>query len=451
MQRNYFIKDINTYPSFEEKSETKLDKKLDAEGRRELTIGDLHANALKLLHFLILNQIIVMSKADFDSFVEIYNTANNLLDREKLKKLSAIVDMIKVTDESITVRLIGDEVADRGSNDYFVLKLIKKLREKKNLELEILYSNHGQEFLQVILEEQKPTPGLIPEEFASLCNFLFLRRKNFFGQCIVSDEEKATLVASYKPLLKLMSYTLPTLKTPLMIYSHAALKNPIETINDLAKALGVAGLSVEVSYSSSDIAKAIDRINSAFQIRIKDRTFHKIYKLCRENPFARIAWDRVDPVGNQYGFDQYEFNTEIRKNFMITVHGHSMSVQLPDNVNLDNDNILGKGVKFATGNLPFFESVAPFKPVLTNSHVPSIQPAPTVQISSDDNELKASDFLCPMSYASMTSTLSASSIQPSTIQAEVPGVSANVLWIKVGVSALQVDNSQRESRRLNNS
>lgn len=155
-----------------------------------VTLGDLHGNAVKLLHFLMRYGVVIWkaSVADkaaaYQSFVDIYDRAAELLkfrnlminlqgdiqnsstknevyrsEFDRLKVLSApkewmllirrfdvLMSQLAVQDAMTQVRLLGDELADRGSNDYFTLRLLGFLQEA-HVQVSILSSNHGAQFL----------------------------------------------------------------------------------------------------------------------------------------------------------------------------------------------------------------------------------------------------------------------------------------------------------------
>lgn len=158
-------------------------------------IGDLHGNAIKLLYFLIHENILeldadpekypegfrkkISGKPEdlYKELVKIYEkdpdfstnslgellgridsyTANaykvkenyfttviSQLEKEDLDFFKAIISNAKITNKRKII-LIGDEFCDRGHNDYLTLKIIEKLK-KESVPYEILLSNHGAEF-----------------------------------------------------------------------------------------------------------------------------------------------------------------------------------------------------------------------------------------------------------------------------------------------------------------
>lgn len=116
----------------------------------EVTIGDLHGNALKLIFVLIKEGVLDLPKDCYDYFVDIYNA--DPINKDKVNFFQQHIlpyITLKPGAEITKIRLIGDELADRGGNDYFTLKILQKLKQllPRNA-LEIIISNHGTGFLK---------------------------------------------------------------------------------------------------------------------------------------------------------------------------------------------------------------------------------------------------------------------------------------------------------------
>lgn len=112
------------------------------------TLGDLHGNPLKLLFFATLIGAVVISPADYKLFADLYEkglvsqSGDTLVpNTDNVAQFNQLLQRIEVNPNT-KIRLIGDELADRGRNDYFTLKLINRFIEK-GAELEIIYSNHS--------------------------------------------------------------------------------------------------------------------------------------------------------------------------------------------------------------------------------------------------------------------------------------------------------------------
>src|SRR5262245_54716215 len=105
----------------------------------QITLGDLHGNAMKLLYSLVRHGYINAIKDDYNAFCKLYIKAPHTLTLNDINNFNALLDKMAMNPQAqgCLVRLIGDVLADRGSNDYFTLKILEKLC-KNNIEVEIL-------------------------------------------------------------------------------------------------------------------------------------------------------------------------------------------------------------------------------------------------------------------------------------------------------------------------
>ena len=90
----------------------------------QVTFGDLHANAIKFIYNLIRNGICApVSDASYDEQLKLYEYTQPLT-KAGFDAFNQWIDAhLQVIDTTIMVRLIGDVLADRGRNDWFVLKI----------------------------------------------------------------------------------------------------------------------------------------------------------------------------------------------------------------------------------------------------------------------------------------------------------------------------------------
>ena len=284
----------------------------------QITIGDLHGNAMKLMFLLVAHQIATITEEDYLALVKIYKTPEEQLTAQYLEEFNEILGRITFN-PGINITLIGDELADRGSNDYFTLKILQKLK-REGVPVEIIFSNHSMDFIEcyeiyqhfdakkrhldysVMLEldaddkkvskERKTWPGLGEYQARSMQNLQLLVDNNF-----VSMEEIKTIIQDvYKPSLRAISYSLNEDKTEITIFSHAGIGLTI--IKDLAKKLAVEYKDTTVE----DLAQTIEDINKRFLIHLINNTIHTLYDPDKldtagepypdDVPFERIAWNR---------------------------------------------------------------------------------------------------------------------------------------------------------------
>lgn len=323
----------------------------------QITMGDLHGNTIKLLFLLIKHGIVGgLEEHEYNKITSIYSTATDELTRENLNQFNLILAKIKFN-RGATIRLIGDELADRGYNDYFTLKLIEKLHEH-GVNLEILLSNHGIEFIEAYETKTDFHPlRLSKEQHARSME----KMQNLIDKGLINiDEVNEIAKKCYKPKLKAISYTLNEDQTEITLYSHAAIG--LNTIYCIAQRLG---LPYEDSTAIA-LAQTIDAINERFQDFVQNNRVHQLYTEsdmwkgyggCADlslSPFEFLMWNRhYDHIERPVIHNGY------RVNF---VHGHDMGDSTKDNI-YNLDNFLGKGASANQGQYAvLYSHETPLKP-----------------------------------------------------------------------------------------
>jgi hypothetical protein len=325
--------DLDTLP--------KGNEQYPADIKNQLTIGDLHGNALKLIYFLVRQNVLVIKPGDYAEIVDIYK--KNELEKKDLKRFNSILTKIKIQPVG-TVRLIGDEVADRGMNDYFTLKVLNML-QSKGVPIEIIISNHGVEFVEACETKSNFIPPRLGQEHAGS---IFALQKLIDKGLVTRREALQMAHDGYKSFLRALSYTLSEDKTKITIYSHAGIG--LNTIKALAEKLGL-------TYSdetAEELAQTINNINIAFQKHVENKTVNTLYKNeimqagyegvpinQNENPFEFLMWNRC--------YDNIERPEKHIKGYSIDfVHGHD--TREVTNKNIYNlDNMLGKSPRHHQG------------------------------------------------------------------------------------------------------
>lgn len=350
---------LNVYPGY--------DPDHLATPNTQLTIGDLHGNALKLLYFLVRHKVIEMNQSAYDHFVDIYNTPVENLTKNHLDPFNSILQHVKVNPVKM-IRLMGDEFADRGRNDYFTLKIFEKLG-KYNIPMEILLSNHGIEILGMDIKNKKFSAGILPERFrASLTGLEILVDKNLLTDDDLNDLDNI-LKNYYKPNIKALSYTVSESDSfDMMLYTHAPVG--LETIESLA-----AEYKVDYDDSKADaLCHTIDRINDAVSkniienklfdtyLKIAGKMYLGVDEISPAFPLIRLIWNRI--VAQR----QYPLVLPARKNgYSLTgIHGHDsprfnsrgeeiLNVAESYFANMVNlDNVFGKGINSSIGTLHIY-------------------------------------------------------------------------------------------------
>lgn len=365
----------------------------------QLTMGDLHANAIKLLFFLYKHNIIEFNdtkdeKSSYDTLVEIYNklpTDNpeqlkilftysinettgelkilppqkeafefiwkkfkagqiSVLNKQDLDKFSDILTN-KITIKNIPnlIRLMGDETADRGACDLFVLYLLLMMHIKQ-IPYEILLSNHSLEF--ILAYEKLAHPLASKLGFEHMVHFTaasMLALQILLDTKLVTKETLFYLLDTvYKPYLKLLSYSLSEDGTHISIFSHAAIGLGQQNI---IKALA---LKLGVTYDDTTaihLAETIDRINDQFQ---QYASQNKISTLVNIEMNDRISnGENIDPMKYPIEFmiwnrsyDNLERPAVVNEGTphrytMSFNHAHDSKEASRDHIN-NTDNLLGK-------------------------------------------------------------------------------------------------------------
>lgn len=301
-----------------------------------ITIGDLHGNTMKLMYMLFKHGIAQnLSGDDYKRLVEIYRTPTNDLSTELLTEFNAILNKIEFRSGSL-IRLIGDELADRGSNDYFTLKVIEQLKKHK-VPMEITVSNHSIEFIEAYEKQDNFHAPMLSQggHAPSLERLQILVERN-----LVSREEIIDIVKkAYKPTLRAISYSLNLDTNEITIYSHAGIG--LNSIKSLAEKMAVNYNDATVE----NLARTIDEINKQFQEHVKHNTIHTLYSREKmyegyggrtdlsDAPFEFILWNRF-----YHNIDRPDTHHNYHINF---VHGHDSSEPTFNNIyNLDGN--LGK-------------------------------------------------------------------------------------------------------------
>ena len=276
--------------------------------KTSITIGDLHANPIKLLHFLVRNGVCAIDDTSYLKLVELYKKSGANPEEDQSIPISAVFHFREIVntslciiDQSVLVRLIGDELGDRGENDFLTLWILMHLKEN-NVPYETLHSNHGNYFLYHYhrlkaqlhnpLQEIDPIANIEPSQVRSFlgldkcCNDQGVSKENFIA--IVEND--------YKPNLKIISYGLDQKNGSITLYSHAPID--ISIVGLLAEKFNVPFKD----NTSLELASTIDAINRHYSQLIEKEGYaiycntpliHSTSKGATvENVFDFIAWNR---------------------------------------------------------------------------------------------------------------------------------------------------------------
>ncbi|WP_165481088.1 Dot/Icm T4SS effector Wip [Legionella impletisoli] len=319
--------DIHHYPEPEKNDEIS-----------EITVGDLHGNALNLLHYLLSHSLCELSKENYERIVALYNLPESELTSEPIAEFNHLIADLKVLDHQTLVRLLGDELGDRGKNDYFVLKILEILH-KNGLKFEILLSNHGMAFIDAY--ESFSHSGRLDSNLIVDYQRTSLRNlDSLIQQGIVSyDEVYGIINRHYKPKLKLLAYSLNKDGKEITIYSHA--KIDLKVIAALADLFEVVyrddthqELALTIQQINLNFAEAVQEEEVHFITSIRD--FPWVYSKLSSNPVEFILWNRDHQVlSRPSSHPTYSYCLKF-------IHGHDPIEESNEHL-ITLDNMLGKG------------------------------------------------------------------------------------------------------------
>ncbi len=327
----------------------------------EITLGDLHGNAMKLMFSLIYHGFVTnINEDDYAELVRIYRTSATDLTEKDLTDFQKIVDTAKYHSGAL-LRLIGDTMCDRGQHDYCTLKILKKLREN-GVTVEILFSNHDAEFIRAYETQKNVAPVFFSELFSdSIENASSMESlQMMIDRGLVKIEDIYQLIdEAYKPFLKAYSYKLNEDKSAITIFTHAI--SGLTTLENAAK-----HKFIQVAYADHtalELAHTMDKVNKKFREHVEQNTVCTLYNPLdmkrgyyqernRANlssepsaAFAALAWQR-NKVAHQFKNPSQYCDYKL-----YFVHGHDPQeeeragkAKNPDGhiFNIDNDNLLGK-------------------------------------------------------------------------------------------------------------
>jgi hypothetical protein len=325
----------------------------------QLTLGDLHGNALKLLHLLIRYNILDISREHYRAISNVYYIEPEDITRYELDAFNSAISTATVNPDAGMVRLIGDILADRGQNDYFTLIILKTIMEK-GIQVEILLSNHDYEFIKNYENGQLFNQSeILKEQSISMSNLQMFIERGFVERETVDNIVKTF----YIPCLKAVSYGLNDDESCIGIYSHAPIG--LLTISEMATKLSKFGITYD-DKTPAALAFTIDQINlfvaknKITTLFIDEESFILIdgKKPIRPkiNPFQVAISSRNHAIGRPPLHPQHGYGVGY-------VHGHDG--QGPDEMHivlLDKLNKLGKSIRENKGYYSIFISKNKIRP-----------------------------------------------------------------------------------------
>ncbi|MCX7121032.1 MAG: hypothetical protein NTZ67_04570 [Gammaproteobacteria bacterium] len=226
------------------------------------TLAKTQYTKLKELYFDHLNKLTLLRDAGTNAKKE--NALNEL--RNNVARFKKALSELKIkNDQALSVRFIGDILADRGAQDYFTLLVLEHLRNN-NIQYEILYSNHDASFLDayeniLLACLKKSTRYLDNNQSLSLENLSIL-----INQKIIEENEIERLTENtVKPNLKLISYDVfrnQNNEENIVFYTHAPVD--FEAIKHMAIFLGIEYRNENIE----NFCHTVDQINFQFSLKL---------------------------------------------------------------------------------------------------------------------------------------------------------------------------------------
>ena len=395
--------DLDVYPS------PLLDPLPAPSTTTQITLGDLHGNALTLIYSLIRERVLSgISKSEYAELVALYKKPVEALTEIDINRFKAILNNATATPPGAAlVRLIGDVLCDRGGQDLLTLLVLKRLGELK-VPVEIIASNHDIEFLKAYTPPTEDKPfitfnqsALKIDQTRSMTNLQKLLEKIPSLNAEVSELVRET----YLPSLKLLNYSLS--ESAICICTHAPVG--FETIQAIAEHLGI-----EFKQSNAtEVVKSIDAINEAVA---KLGGISALLKEMSEiDSLTRIIWNRDYTGLNRPAYIGSPATGGIALYFS---HGHDHSQPFPYHPHIINlDNELGKNI---------FEGVSPgkynhqgtYRVLRTQTAVAALKPALNLSSSesSDPEELSRSPLEKPASPTTEDPRWTTSPARPTSVE-----------------------------------
>jgi len=388
---------------------------ISEKGLTQFTVGDLHGNTIKLIYTLIRNGVCTLSSEHYQGLVLLYQ--KNPMSEEDLSNFCKLVDdNLKITNQNILVRLIGDIVADRGQNDLLTLKVLHKLR-KGNVPVCITMSNHDDQFMKFFNDsktfaELKKYTGLSHNmvenqgnsytnlvQYINACADDTIKQQRF-------DEVKRMVQESYLPNLVLLDYARSKDNKSITLFSHAPID--LNNIKDVASEFGISWNGIDFKGEPVEkLIAVIDAINQDYQTNLQ-LGLHS--DMMGNIAIKKIAWQRhkEGSSSGSYlpGLIVHNQDPRAGTPSITYVHGHDTPGNLKTAKNtICIDNNIGKGnLKNNGDNCVAYVSNEAISPGPVNQ----LLTATTIGTEATDNKLRVGYERVLLKYKNEMETLAAS-------------------------------------------
>ncbi len=350
----------------------------------EITIGDVHANNLYLLHlFLRFGIVSGINQAEYQELVAIYQLGYHEFATKGQQNRDRFNEILKNENvkwrNTLKVRLLGDEKFDRGKSDG-EMDIVLRLAYDNGVLSTINASNHTEEYIYACEKNTfssgsgRPSArAVILEDLHAQSAVMGLDLELQYGITTV-EEVLDNYEIIYLSCLELISYTLDEENRILTIFSHAGIG--IKEIIHLAKKFYE---KFDQTHEGLTFLEILNMIQTKFHEHVIAKTVHTLYdkgklnkfyyskKLsCEEAPVEFILWNR-NYAGLQRpaqlddfsidGYEDIQWAKGLEGYTINWVHGHDKSEISRENI-YNLDTLLGAGKTQNKGKISVLYSQA---------------------------------------------------------------------------------------------
>lgn len=309
-----------------------VDPRFVADKGAQFTIGDLHANTMKLISSLVKHDFLRISIDHYKRLACIYNIPFNELTIKDVEEFKTILSKVEVNPAArqALLRLIGDEVADRGEGDLWTL-LVMKMLDELGIPWVVCLSNHA--FALIYCYEKGEDFGTVdmPDKF---CNSILALQKSIDAGFITRNEVDQIIKENYLPHLRIADYSIFD-GNHLAHYIHAPCGDNI--IIAMAEQMGV-----EYGNSTPELeAASLNKMQEVFEEKYVNQDAISTLIFPRGVEYFKNE-DKYSPVHQSMW--KRKKNNLVRNPDKKYINGHSLVNEgevVPANV-VELDNMLGK-------------------------------------------------------------------------------------------------------------
>lgn len=334
-----------------------------------VVFGDMHGNALKFVWLLHQNGFLDIDRHTYAQFRDIYYTETYDIKREHLDVLKTRILRPENFRKVGKLYLIGDLLADRGRNDFYILLIFDALLHA-GIDYEINLSNHDaiaignyeiNNFTDIKAEIEYP--GYTVQNIATFQVKSLLEMRKLIQRHIITPAEVSKIFErAYLPFLRLV-IPLANLKTKqLCLLTHARIHltedqpGLFTSVCAVASLLGIQVTSRQLSKLPSCL-ELIESINKSFGKYLTNKQIHILFRYHDENPtpINDLIWGRP-----RFSLEDLPLNA-ICDYSISYINGHDTSKSQEDSSYYCVDDNFGKEFHYHT-DIAYFSSLLDDEP-----------------------------------------------------------------------------------------